>query len=45
MGTLEGNVVTVKTNDLTMELNVNGKSMTGWSMVRGARFELSLAHK
>jgi hypothetical protein len=45
VGALAGNVMTVKTPDLAMELTVNGKSMTGWSMVRGARFELSLAHK
>ena len=42
---LAGNVMTVKTPDLAMELTVNGKSMTGWSIVRGNRFELNLAHK
>jgi len=45
VGTLAGNVVTVKTADLAMELTVNGKSMTGWSLVRGNRSDLSLAHK
>ena len=45
VGTLAGNVMTIKTPDLAMELTINGKSMTGWSMVRGNRFELNLAHK
>jgi hypothetical protein len=45
VGTLAGNVMTVKTPDLAMELTINGKSMTGWSLIRGNRFELSLAHK
>jgi hypothetical protein len=38
-------MVTVKTADLAMELTVNGKAMTGWSLVRGNRFDLNLAHK
>ena len=45
VGTKAGNVVTVKTNDLAMELTVNDKTMTGWSLIRGNRFDLSLAHK
>jgi hypothetical protein len=45
VGTLTGNVLTVKTPDLAMELTVNGKSMTGWSLVRGNRFDLNLAKK
>jgi hypothetical protein len=45
VGTLAGNVVTVKAADLAMELTVNAKSMTGWSLIRGNRFDLSLAHK
>jgi hypothetical protein len=28
-----------------MELTVNGKNMTGWSLVRGNRFDLNLAKK
>jgi hypothetical protein len=44
-GTLAANVVTVKTADFIMELTVNGKNMTGWSLVRGNRFDLNLAHK
>jgi predicted lipoprotein len=44
-GKLAGNVVTVKTADLVMELSVNGKNMTGWSLIRGNRFDLNLAHK
>jgi len=45
VGTLAENVVTVKTADLAMELTVNGKNMTGWSLIRGNRFDLSLAKK
>jgi hypothetical protein len=45
VGTLAGNMVTVKTADLAMELTVNGKAMTGWSLIRGNRFDLNLAHK
>ena len=45
VGTLAGNILAVKTPDLAMELTVNGKSMTGWSLVRGNRFDLNLAKK
>ena len=45
VGTLAENVLTVKTPDLGMELTVNGKNMTGWSLVRGNRFDLNLAKK
>jgi hypothetical protein len=45
VGTLAGNVMTVKTPDLVMELTVHGKNMTGWSIVRGNRFDLNLAKK
>jgi len=45
VGTLAENVVIVKTPDLAMELTVNGKNMTGWSLVRGNRFDLNLAKK
>jgi hypothetical protein len=44
-GTLAENVLTVKTPDLAMELTINGKNMTGWSLVRGNRFDLNLAKK
>ena len=37
VGTLAGSVVTVKT--------ITGKNMTGWSIVRGNRFDLNLAKK
>ena len=45
VGTLAGNVLTVTTADFRMELTVNGKNMTGWSLTRGFRYNLSLAHK
>jgi hypothetical protein len=45
VGTLAGSVVTVKTPDLAMELTITGKNMTGWSIVRGNRFDLNLAKK
>ena len=45
VGTLAGNVVTVKASDLAMELNVNGTSMTGWSLARGNRYDLNLTKK
>ena len=45
VGTLAENVLTVKAADLAMELTVNGKNMTGWSLVRGNRFDLNLLKK
>lgn len=40
IGTLAGNVVTVKAPHIAMELTVNG-----WSLVGGNRFDLNLAEK
>lgn len=44
-GTLAGNVLTIKTGELAMEMTINGNSMTGWSLIRGNRFDINLIHK
>src|SRR5262244_2335821 len=45
VGTLAGNVLTVKNADFIMELTVNGKTMAGWALIRGNRNEVSLTKK
>jgi hypothetical protein len=44
-GTLAGNVLTVKAPDLHMELTINGKNMTGWSVTKAYKYDVNLTKK